>query len=746
MQVYGRDWREERGPVADTLSGPVGPEELEAYGQRSTLFASLAGYSLTAAHLAGSAGTERLSAVQADLSFFAVLDAAAQIGRVFRTDDATDVAVISAALWQRRFGSDPSLPGRTVNLDGRPVTIIGVMPEAFQFPYAAGSMMPGALPESRTDIWIPLPPLRPGTGAPLRRGRISVVGRLKPDVTVDRAATELRTIAAQVQQQRANPQLRLDARVVALEEVVVGPVRRSLWVLFAAVGLVLAAACANVANLLLARMTVRIREVVTRAALGATPRRLACQFLAESLLLALVGGAAGMLVARWGIGLLTRLASTRIPRAHEVGLDWQAFAFLLLVCVATAVLFGLAPALAATRVDVQSITRESGGHATLAGRYGRLRDALVVLEVALAFVLAVGAASVMREMIRLQRLDNGMMVENVLTLHLAPRAPAAQYAAIEQRVAAVPGVASAGFTQLIPLQNWGWSADFSVAGGRTFQTRSIADLRYVTPGYFRTLGIAVVRGRTFTAQDDARAQPVIVINDALARRYFPGEDPVGLALDRGVIVGVIGDVRQVGLGQPSVPEIYYPAAQNVTMAPDIGMSLLVRTSGPPERAVEAIRAAVREINPNLAIFNVRTMVEIVSDSLWELRLYRWLIGVFAALALLLAAIGLHGVIAYNVAARMREFAVRLALGADPARLTQMVVRRALRLVGAGLAGGLLAAMAITPALKTLPIGATAGAGTYAATATILVTIALLASLLPALRVARVNPATALRQE
>ena len=209
---------------------------------------------------------------------------------------------------------------------------------------------------------------------------------------------------------------------------------------------------------------------------------------------------------------------------------------------------------------------------------------------------------------------------------------------------------------------------------------------------------------------------------------------------------MIGDVRQVGLDQPAVPEIYYPAAQNVTMAPDIGMSLLVRTSGPPERAVEAIRAAVREVNPNLAIFNVRTMAQIVSDSLWELRLYRWLIGVFATLALLLAAIGLHGVIAYNVTARMREFAVRLALGADPARLTRMVVGRALRLVGAGLAGGLLAAMAITPALKTLPIGTTAGAGTYAATATILVTIALLASLVPALRVARVNPAKALREE
>ena len=484
-------------------------------------------------------------------------------------------------------------------------------------------------------------------------------------------------------------------RLEPLDEVVIGKVRRSLWMLFAAVGLVLAAACANLANLLLARMTFRVREVVTRAALGASRERLARQLLTESLLLSLLGGVAGVLVARWGTKLLTDVAAAGIPRAHEVTLDWQAFAFLLVICVATAILFGLAPALAATRVDVHTMTRDSAGHATLAGGYGRLRNALVVLEVALAFVLAAGAATVVQEMFRLQRVDNGMAVENVLTMHMTPRASAEDYAAIEQRVAALPGVAAAGLTQFVPLQNWGWYAGFEIKGRRS-DTRLTASLRYVTPGYFRTLGIRILRGRGFTASDDAGAPMVLVINEALAKRYFPGEDPVGVALDRGLIVGVIADVLQVGLDRPSEPEIYYAAAQNVTMAPDIGMSLVVRTDIPPERASESIRAAIRAINPKLAIFNVRTMTQVVSDSMWELRLYRWLIGVFAVLALLLAAIGLHGVISYNVTSRMREFAVRLALGSDPGDLTRLVVRRALLLVGAGLAGGIISAMAITP--------------------------------------------------
>lgn len=735
VQVHGRNWREDRGGAPDPLTGPVVAQELDAYEQQSRSFEGFAAYAVNTRHLAGASGVERLTAVIADRSFFTVLGVEPILGRTFGTGDSLDVAVISARLWQQRFDGDPSLPGKTIVLNDRPVTVLGVMPEDFQFPYRAASLLPGALPESRTDVWVPIE----------RRGRLSAVGRLERGVSIEAAASELRLIAARLEQQHEGTRVRVGVRVVPLADAVLGPVRRSLWMLFAAAGLVLAAACANVANLLLARLTVRTREVVTRAALGADRGRLVRQFLAESLLLACAGAVAGVAVARWGTDLLVAVGSARIPRAHEIALDWRAFAFLLGACAATAMLFGLAPALSASKVDVHTATKDSGGHATVAGRYGRIRDALVVIEVALAFVLALGAAVVMQELLRLQRIPSGMVTDNVLTLHLTPRASPQDYYAIEARVAQLPSVHAAGLTQLLPLQNWGWNADFAIRG-RAPEGRPIAGLRYVTPGYFRALGIPLVRGRGFAASDTADAPGVILVNEALARQYFPGEDPVGRVLDRGTIVGVAGDVRQIRLDLPAEPEIYYPAAQNVTMASDIGMSLIVRSVVAPESLTDAIRAAVREVNPALAIFNVRTLERVVGDSLWELHLYRWLIGLFAGLALLIAAIGLYGIISYNVTSRMREFAVRLALGSDPAALSRLVLSRAIRLAAAGLVAGVLIAVAASPIISSMIAGADTGAAIYAAVGAALLTVALAACAIPAWRVAGVNPASALRHE
>jgi putative ABC transport system permease protein len=736
VQVHGRNMREDRGGGPDPLTGPVVVQELEAYDQYSRSFDGFTGYEVNTRHLAGPSGLERLMAVIADRAFFTVLGVEPIIGRTFNAADGLDVAVISARVWQQRFDGDPSLPGKTIILNGRAVTVLGVMPESFQFPYRAASLMPGALPESRTDVWVPVE---------RGRGRMSVVARRKPGVSVEAAASELRLIAARIEEQYRGTRIRVGVRLEPLAEVVLGPVRQSLWMLFAAAGLVLAAACANVANLLLSRMTVRTREVLTRAALGADRSRLVRQFLAESLLLALAGGAAGFAVARWGTDVLVAVGSARIPRAHEIAVDWYAFGFLLLLCMGTAIVFGLAPALSASGVDVHTATKDSGGHATTAGTYGRIRDALVVMEVALAFVLALGAAVVMRELIRLQQIPNGMVTDNVLTLHVTPRASAQDYYAIEARVAQLPSVHAAGMTQLVPLQNWGWDADFAIRD-RVVDGRSIAGLRYVTPGYFRALGIPLVRGRGFALSDTADAPPVVLINEALARRYFPGEDPVGRVLDRGTIVGVVGDVRQVRLDHPAEPEIYYPAAQNVAIASDIGMSLIVRAGVPPESMTDAIRSAVHEVNPGLATFNVRTLERVIADSLWELNLYRWLIGLFATLTLLIAAIGLYGVISYNVTSRMREFAVRLALGSDPAALAQLVLGRAIRLAVAGLAGGVLIALAVSPVISSNVMGADSGAGTYAAIGALLMAVALLACAIPAFRVAGVNPAAALRHE
>ena len=746
VQVYGRTWRDDRGAAGDPLTGPVGSLELEEFGRLNRSFDALVGYALGTRHLQGPAGSERLTAVAADLGLFSALGVEAIVGRPFRSDDPPDVAVISAGLWRRRFNGDPSLPGRTITLDGRAYTILGVMPEVFQFPYGAASMMPGALPESRTDLWVPLEPLRASPAGALRRGRVSVIGRLKPGVAPEAAAAELSAIAAGIEQEQyRGTGFRVGVRLVPLSDEVVGPVRRSLWLLFAAVGLVLAATCANMANLLLARMTVRAREVVTRAALGAGRPRLVRQFLAESLLLSLAGGLVGVAVARWGTNLLVALGSAKIPRAHEIALDWRAFGFLLLVCLVAAVLFVLAPALTAARIDVQRALRESGGRSTMGRGYGRMRDGLVVAEVAFAFVLGLGAVLLIRELIRLRSVETGMVTGNIITLHLTPRAAARDYYAIEERVGQLAGVQAAGFTQLVPLQNWGWEADFSIPG-RIGEGRPVAGLRYVTPGYFRALGIPVLRGRAFSERDHAEAPPVILINDALARRYFPGADPVGITLDRGTIVGVVGDVRQVGLDRPAEPELYYPAAQNVTMASDIGMTLIVRTTGRPEPLVEQVRSAVRDVNPGLAIFNLRTMDQVLADSLWELNLYRWLIGLFAALALALAVIGLYGVMSYSVTARMREFAVRLSLGSDPVRLARLVLARGVRLASAGIAAGVLVALLVTPALESLSVRGRGHPATYAGIAAALLAITLAACLLPAVRAARVDPAAALRHD
>jgi putative ABC transport system permease protein len=749
-QVYGRAWREERGAAApDPLDGPLATPELQAYVAESRSFAAFAAYQPGAVHLDDASGRERRSAATVDLDLFTLLGAEALVGRPFRAGDPLDVVVISERLWRERFNADRSLIGRTILVNERAMTVLGVMPDAFQFPYRASSVLAAALPEARSELWLPMPTLRMAGTGELRRGRVHVVGRLARGVSMGTAQSELAVIAARVEARlRTEPRgarIRVGVRLEPLADVVVGPVRRSLWMLLAAVGLVLAAACANVANLLLARMTVRTREVVTRAALGASRLRLVRQFLAESLILAIAGGVAGALLARWGTSVLVALAAAQIPRADEIALDWQAFAFLLVVCLAAAVLFGLAPAWTAARIDVRSMTGDAGGRATMGRGYGRLRDGLVVLEVALAFVLASGAALVVRQVMRLEATPVGMQTDNVLTLHLTPRTSAADYEAIAARVAVLPGVRGAALTQLVPLQNWGWDADFEVRG-RPSAERMTTGLRYVTVGYFRTLGIPVVKGRDFTVGDSPQAPMAVIVNEALVRRYFRGQNPVGLELNRGTIVGVVGDVRQAGLDKPVEPELYNAVAQNMATTSELGMSLLVRTVASPEPMTESIRAAVRGINPNLAIFNVRTMAQVRADSLWELHLYRWLIGLFALLAVVLATIGLYGVMSYHATSRLREFAVRLALGAAPTQVTRLVFGRGLRLAGLGLVAGLGVALLIAPVLRHVSASLSTDPITYVIVASLLLAVTLVACAIPAVRASVVNPVSALRHD
>ena len=720
-------------------------DDLETLRRQSDAFEAFAEYSPGTRNLHTSSSVERVTTVVSDRGLFEVLGAHAIAGRTFQRDDQL-VVVISEQLWRSHFARDQKAIGRDVTLDDRTFTVIGVMPEAFQFPYGAASVLRSAMTEARVDVWI-------AEYRPLR-GRLSrLIARLKPGASADAAAAEI--AAVEMRRRSLDTVQRLErARVAPYADAVLGPARRALWLLFAAVTLVLVTACANVANLLLALTSGRMQEVATRAALGASRARLVRQFMVESLLLACAGGLAGVLVARWTSDLIIRFGSQRIPRVDEVAFDWTVFAFLLFVCVATAVFFGIAPALAAGRVDA-GIVAKAAGRATAGRRHGRVRDALVVAEVALAVMLACGAGFVISEMDRLRESDNGMVTANVVTFHLGQPTAAgieSQYYDIAERVTQAPGVQAAGFTQVLPLQNWGWwsnSTDFIVKGAPPRREAPFSiELRYVTPGYFQALSIPIRSGRGIESTDTGNSPRVILINETLARAYFGTADPIGLEMNRGRIVGVVGDVRQVDLDRPAVPEIYFPMAQNWSQLADLGMTLVVRSAGSPFGIIEAVRARVLEVNPGIAIFNVRTMEQVVADSLWNLTLYRWLMGWFAILTLVLSAVGLYGVMSYSVTSRRREWAVRLALGSPPAQIERLVLMRGLALAAIGVSAGLvLIVLAIQLFGAEFPVLASNSRGAiFATVAAVMFAIALGASWLPAVRVARIAPAAALRAE
>jgi predicted permease len=525
-----------------------------------------------------------------------------------------------------------------------------------------------------------------------------------------------------------------EVRVRSFREVAGSTVRDSLLILFGAVALVLLVACVNVANLLLARTASREREIAVRAALGAGRFRLIRQFLTESLLLSFAGASAGAALGMWGSRALVRAAAGQLPRAADIGMDWRVFAFLLAACVIAGISFGLAPALAAAR----------GGSSALKSRAAAsVRDGLVVAEIALAFVLLAGAGLLMRTFLNLQRAETGFRSENVLTIHMV-LANGAESTAIQERVAQVPGVRFAGFISMLPLQSSGWGAGFHVPGREEILP---VELRYVTPDYFKAMGIPLRSGREFSPRDTADQRRVIIINEALARQYFPNQDPVGVQIDRGLIVGVVGDVRPAKLSEPATPVIFYTMAQNFAQIRSNGSTLVVSGHIPVENLVSPLRAAIREVSPNQALFRVATMRRVIETSLAQQRLYTWLLGLFAAIGTLLAVAGIYGVIAYLVTLRTREFGIRMAIGADAARVVRLVMRRGAVTVALGLAIGILGAVLLTRALRTLLYGVTpTDPATFAAMAALLAAVALSACLIPARRAAKVDPAVALRVE
>jgi len=738
--------------MGDGGQGSVSFLNFQDWQKQNTGFERLAGYEMGSRNLQGGEEPERIRACETTPELFSILRVPPLRGRTFQagTDEPGRdlVAVVSEELWRSRFGGDPALVGRTIRLDGLPHTVIGVMPRAFDFP-------PGG---NATDVWV----LHP-TGQPRQANRgahyLSVIGRVKDGVSPEQATAQLVTVAARIEKEYPDQQTGRSVLVLSLQENLVQRVRPTLLILFGAVGLVLLIACANVANLLLARATTRRREVAVRLALGATRGRLVRQFLIESLVLAFAGAALGLLLARWLLGVLAPLAESALPVFREFPLDGRVFAFLLGVAVLSGLLFGIVPALQASRGDVRESLSEGGGKATGTRRQQLVRHTLVVAEIALSLVLLVGAGLLLRGFYNLMGTEPGLVPENVLSAHLP--VPAEQidgatprlFRPLLEEVRSLPGVRSAAVVSMLPIQEAWTNGGFSIEGRPAPPPgqEPFAETRVASPGFFATLGVPLLRGRDFTERDGEHGPDVVIINNTLARKYFPGEDPLGRRILYApvpmTIVGVVGDVRQAGLDEAPLAEMYFPYGLNEAVGFLGDAVLVLRTAGPPESLAVPLRGALKKVDPTLPLYDVLTMREVIDKSLAGRRLNLWLLGFFAAVALVLAATGLYGVISYLVAQRTREIGVRMALGAQKRDVQGLVLRQAALLAGFGIFLGLAGALAFTRVLDSLLYGVSARDPlTFAALAALLAAVALLASWLPARRAARVNPMVAIRAE
>jgi putative ABC transport system permease protein len=707
------------------------------------------------ATLAGATGPEPLRGARVTPNFLAVLGVTPLLGRSFiRSEEAPGptVGMISAELWRRRFNADPGIVGTTVRLDAAPCTIVGVLPAGFAFPF------------SDTDVWRPLQPATMPLQTRQHSPFLVVFGRLRDGVTVSEANVDMEVINRQYVS--ANPGM-LDAKrnrpepIILFHDQLVRNIRPTLWMLFGAVISVLLIACANVAGLLLARATARSREFAIKAAVGASRSRITNQLLAESLLLSLAGGGLGVLLTIFGIRAVRALPGFDLPIVEALHLDIRVLVFAIALSIATALVFGVAPSLSASRPDLGSVMK---GVPTMAP--GRLRiwrssrGLLVIGQIALSTALAIGAALLVQTLFRLRSVDPGFKPAHLLTMQLSlsptqyetPTRQAVFFEELVRRVESLPGIRTAAVTLTLPTTGWA-GTPVHVAGRPLpkLNERPIAILQAVTPGYFRTLGVAVKRGRDFDWRDSADSPLVAVINEHLARRFWPaypaGEDPVGQSILAGAspsplqIVGIVADVRQSGLTEQAQEGIYRPRTQT----PPMPAMFVVRTQGDPLRATEAIRREVARIDPDQAVRGVRSMEEVVERSEGQRRSITVLLSAFACMGLLLALVGIYGVIAYSVALRTRELGIRRALGAQGADVLIMILRQGLGLALVGAVMGLAAAAAVNWTLRSLVFGvSTLDLNTYAATATVLLLLALAASFIPARPATRINPAEALR--
>ena len=747
--------------IAEKSSFPVISTSFQNFSDwrdQSTSFERMQAVRSAAITLTGAGEPERLNIQMATAGLFSMLGINAQVGRTFLPEEdhagGTPVVILSYALWQRRFGGSQEILGRPINLDTRPYTVVGVLPAGFQILQPA-------------DVWVPFAPW----AATLPDDRnwhpgIIALGRLKPGVTREQADTEMIGITKRLEQQYPDYNTGTSANVIGLQDQIVQNSRPALVLLLGAVSFVLLIACVNVANLLLARAAARGREVAIRTAMGAGRTRVIRQLLTESVILSLFGGVFAVLLAWASLGPLLKLASGSVPQGTTVSLDPWVLCFTLGVALVTGLLFGIVPALRTTRLDLRETLNEGTRGSTAGPGQHRLRGALVAMEIALAMLLLVGSGLLLRSFQRMQEVPPGFQPDHLLVADI-PLSPTA-YAKPEQRyeffdrlverAKTLPGVRSAAAASFLPVSGGGSIIHFNITGRPPKSPREFiaAGYRTITPSYLETLGVPLMQGRLFTYADNEKAPAVVLINTTMAHTFFPNENPLGKRLQLGAlpdqqiptmeIVGVVGDVRP-GVGLDPQSEMYLPYRQADLVLPVFQLSVVLRTAADPLTETSALRSALSQIDPNQPLVRVRTMEDNMASTVAQPRFRAWLIAIFAALALVLAAVGVYGVMSYTVTQRTIEIGVRVSMGAQPENIFRIIVGEALRLALTGVAVGLIAALALTRLLRTFLFGISPyDPATFFRGALLLTLVALAASYFPARRATQVDPLVALRYE
>ncbi|HEX5966341.1 MAG TPA: ABC transporter permease, partial [Pyrinomonadaceae bacterium] len=715
--------------------GSVSVPNLEDWKNQNSVVEGIAAYSFTSFNLEGGDIPQRIPGINVSANYFDVLGVKPTLGRAFLPgEDVTGhdrVVVIGDDLWRRNFAANPGIVNQTIPLNGQQYTVVGVMPPELTSLYR------------NVQMWSPL--------VFSEKERLSrddhkyqVIGRLKPEVTLAQARDHMNTIAQRLEAQYKNGR---GIRLTQIEELWVAGVRSPLWMMMVAVAFVLLIACTNVANLLLARATVRRREISIRVALGAGRGRLIQQFLAEGLLLSMIGGGLGVALAWWSMGVLGKIAFPFLPRSQEIRIDSRVLLFTLAVSILTSIVFGLIPSLQAGRTDVQGTLKEGGNTVSDSMVGGLLRQLLVVIEVAAAVVLLIGAGLMIRSVMRIREVEPGLKPQNLLTAKITlPRDKYTDaesairfYQQVLARVSSVPGVESAGLISHLPIEERGYNANIGIEG-KTYPPNEspLVELRVVSDDYFQVAGIPLLRGRLFSEQEGDDKRSVVVINQAMAKQIWPGEDPIGKRVNEenwATVIGVVADVKNYGLLRQSVPEMYAPYTL-ASFWPDMrwNLRLMVRSTLDSNSIAAAVRREVQAVDPGQPIYAVQTMNLVIENTVRDKSLNTTLLSVFAGVSLLLAVIGVYGVMSYTVAQHTREIGIRMALGAQPGSILKLIVGRGLVLVSVGVVVGVLASFVLTRFIEHMLFGVTpTDPLTFVMIVLLLGLVALLACLVPAQR-------------